>query len=414
MDDPTTWSVCLLADALREGTLRAQDVLDAYLNHLRAVHDATNCVAAWDAERARATAAALDNRLGSRGPVGPLHGVPITVKDWIDVEGLPCTGGLIEHVERRPKLDATVVSRLRVAGAIVMAKTTVQAETELHGIVRNPHDPARSPGGSSSGEAAAIGGGGSPLGLGSDSGGSLRLPAAWCGVSTLKPTAGRVPNTGHFPYVAERSDGRTQIGPLARHVEDLELVLGVIGGPDGMDPGVPPVRLGSSDEVDLNAITVAAACEDGWEPIDAVREAVEKTVKVLEQRGARRVSPPRAFLDESLDITKRYWSRTQLSGVQTARQLWDWDKFRRRMLVATEAIDVLVLPTTIGVAPEHRPLTGEDYVFTLPASLSGAPAISVPAGTEDHLPVGVQLVGRPWDDHVVLAAAKAIAHEIGT
>ena len=136
------------------------------------MHEITNCVAAWNDEDAMARADMLDRAAERDGPVGPLHGLPITVKDWIDVAGLPCTGGYEECRDRMPEADATVVARMRVAGAIVLAKTTVQEDTALFGPVRNPRDPTRSPGFSSSGSAAAVAGGGCPLALGSDSGGA--------------------------------------------------------------------------------------------------------------------------------------------------------------------------------------------------------------------------------------------------
>src|SRR5205085_3837020 len=155
-----------------------------------------------------------------------------------------------------PRDDATVVARLRAAGAIVIAKTAAGDRNEVYGVTRNPHDPTRSPGATSSGEAALVAGGASPLGIGSDSGGSIRLPAAWCGVAGLKPTAGRVPNSGHFPRIGAVHDGRTQIGPMARHVDDLALALDVIAGFDGLDPGVVDIPLGSLADVALSRLRV--------------------------------------------------------------------------------------------------------------------------------------------------------------
>lgn len=163
-------------------------------------------------------------------------GVPFTVKDWIDAAGLPCPGGRVAHRSRVPNRDATVVARLRAAGGILLGKTSVGPDNELYGRTNHPDDPLFSPAGSSSGEAAIIAAGGSPLGLGSDSGGSIRQPAHCCGVAGLKPTTGRVPLTGHFPFICAATDPRTVIGPLARHVEDLAFVLRLIAGPDGEDP----------------------------------------------------------------------------------------------------------------------------------------------------------------------------------
>ena len=255
-------------------------------------------------------AAALDAQFDVGGAVGPFHGVPITVKDWIDVAGLPCTGGEVAHRNRVPTRDGTVVARLRAAGAIVIAKTTVQVDTELWGPVRNPVDGTRSPGGSSSGEAAAVGGGGSVLGIGSDSGGSLRVPAAWCGVCTLKPSAGRVPTTGHFPRVGERVDGRTQIGPLAASVGTLRTVLGIIAGPDGVDAGIAPVPLGDPDDVSIEGLRLGWFLGDeAHRSTPATRDAVERAVRHLESLGAENVGAIDPRIDEALDITLRYWKR---------------------------------------------------------------------------------------------------------
>jgi amidase len=303
---------------------------------------------------------------------------------------------------------------LRSAGGIVLAKTAILG-SEGSPDVRNPHDTTRSPGGSSSGEAVAVAAGASPLGLGSDSGGSIRLPAAWCGVAGLKPSAGRVPNTGHFPRIGERSDGRTQIGPLASTVADLALALELIAGPDGRDPSVALVALGDPSSVDLSGLRVSSfISEPGWEPEDAIASAVEDATRALVSRGARPVDPPPRHLDESLDITRRYWRRRELSGEEAARQLWDWDRFRRRMTMWAEAIDVLVMPATPMRAPVMRPTEEEDYAFTLPASLTGWPAVTVPVGVADGLPVAVQIVATAWNDHIALAAAAAIEESVST
>ena len=230
-----------IARAVAAREITAVDVLDAQLARLRDAHAATNCVAWWNEEQAYDTARELDDTMARTGPVGPLHGVPFTAKDWIDAAGLPCSGGAIELRDRRPDRDATVIGRMRAAGAVLMAKTTVQVDSPLFGPVFNALDRTRSPGASSSGEAVAVAAGGSPGGIGSDSGGSIRVPAAWNGVCGLKPTKGRVPATGHYPRVGERADGRSQIGPIAGSVADVAAILAVIAGPDGIDAGCPPV-----------------------------------------------------------------------------------------------------------------------------------------------------------------------------
>jgi amidase len=396
--------VTVLARRLAAGEASAAETAADWLDRLRRVHEMTNCVAAWNDDAALRTARDLDERIRRDGPVGPLHGVPFTVKDWIEAEGLPCTGGLRRFADRMPARDATVVARLRAAGAVLLAKTTVQPDSRLFGPVRNPHDARRSPGGSSSGEGAAVGGGGSPFGLGSDSGGSVRLPAAWCGTAGLKPSAGRVPLTGHFPAVFDRADGRTQIGPLAASVEDLALVLDVIAGPDGRDPACVPY----APELARTTLRVGWNCGEGeWQPAPHVRTAVETARDTLAGAGAELVGEIPHSFDDALDITRRYWRRRELTGREADQQLVDWDQYRVRML-RNDSYDVAVLPATADNAPLHREMEETDYVYMLPASLTGWPVVVVPVAQHDGLPVAVQVVARPRRDDLALHAAQLL------
>jgi amidase len=279
---------------------------------------------------------------------------------------------------------------------------TVTEALALLADVRHPHDPLRTPGGSSTGEAVVVASGASPLGIGSDSGGSVRLPAAWCGVFGFKPTAGRVPTTGHYPRVGGRSDGRTQIGPLARELAMIELVLPLIAGPDGRDAGVAPVPYAPTGP----ATTFAVLTAEGEITADALTAAAERAADALEHAGVRRVEWTGPWLADALDVTQRYWNRSGLSGADADRQLRDWDRFCFRYLAAAADVDLLLTPTVRTPAPAHRPVVGDDFVFTLPASLTGSPAISVPVdGGSPGMPLSVQLVGRPWEDARVLAAA---------
>ena len=290
-----------------------------------------------------------------------------------------------------------------------MAKTLAGPCHPLFGCCCHPDDPARSPGGSSSGEAALLGAGASVLGLGSDSGGSVRLPAAWCGVVGLKPSFGLVPDTGHFPRVGPHADGRTVIGPLARWVVDVAAALPILAGPDQVDWGCVPVSLGDPATVPAPGLRVAVVEDEAaWRPARSTAAAVRRALDVLLALGA--VIVDEAFparLAESLDITTRYWHRRQLTGVEADRQLRDWDRFARRLTQASAGVDLLVAPVVTDVAPPARELGAEDYVFTMPWSLTGWPALSLPAGRDPAtgLPLAVQLVAPRWHDHVVLAAA---------
>ena len=396
--------------AVRSGQVSVTEVVTERLAALRAVHERTRAIAAFGDDRALADARRLDEAFAAGGVPGPLHGLPVTIKDWIDVEGFPCAGDS-SQVDRWPARDATVVTMLRRAGAVVLAKTHAWGPSSAETRVCHPADLRRTPGGSSTGEGVVVAAGASVFGLGSDSGGSIRLPAAWCGILGLKPTIGRVPGTGHFPRIGALNDGRTQIGPLARHVADLERVLAVIAGPDWHDAGVPPVPLQHSSAAVLERARFAVlAGEEPWWPDADQAAALDRAASSLSAAGMTRTDWQVPWLNEALDITRRYWARSSLSGEQADRQLWDWDRFRRRYLQAAETIDFLLTPVCLEAAPEHREVRGEDFIFTLPASLTGSPAISIPAGTDSRgLPLAVQLVGRPWEDHRVLAAANLLA-----
>jgi len=343
---------------------------------------------------------------------GELAGRAITVKDWIDVAGFACEGESRERTGRRPARDATAVARLRAAGAIVVAKTQPGGEHPIHGRCDHPLDPTRTPGGTSSGEAALIGRGASTLGLGSDSGGSIRLPAAWCGVVGLKPSFGLVPTTGHFPRVGHRSDGRTVIGPMSTSVADAAAVLRAVRGPDRIDAGCCPVPLGDTASLGLDGLRVAVVAPDHRWPVAAsTAEAVDRAVAHLQRNGATDAGVLDGLdLSQSLDITQRYWARRSLTGAECDQQLGDWDRFASRLQRATVDFDVVLSPVVADVAPPHRPLTGEDYVFTLPWSLTGWPAMSLPFGADNAtgLPLAVQIVAPRWHDHVVIAVAAAL------
>jgi amidase len=360
------------------------------IERLRALETSIGAVAALDPERSLADAAVSDERI-ERGTARSLEGVPIAVKDWIDVAGWTITGAtaLGGVADRRPAKDATAVARLRAAGAVIVGITRAMAENAVHGKTLNPRDPTRAPGGSSSGAAAVVAAGAVPISLGSDSGGSIRLPAAWCGVAGLKPTFGRVPLTGHFPRCGGREDGRTVIGPIAQTVDDLARVLAVINGPDGLDLSVAPVPL-EAEPRDVSALRVGVFSE-------AHRSLLASCgVTIVED-------PVPDARDEALEITRRYWRRGELRGAEVVQLSWDWDRFRRRMSIATSPFDAIVMPAAPMPAPPWRESEESDYQWQLPWSLTGAPAVVVPVDAD-----AVQVVAQPWCDHIALAVARAI------
>ncbi len=285
------------------------------------------------------------------------------------------------------------------------------------------------PGGSSSGEAAIIAVGGSPLGLGSDSGGSIRWPAHCCGIAGLKPTNGLVPTTGHVPCISALADPRTTIGPMARTVGDLRLTLSLIAGVDGQDAGVAPMPLGDAREVDIKALRVAYfTAFEGASASAEVAEVVAAVIRTLEGCGidTRPACPPR--IEESLPITRAYWARPEsislhrwrpwhtstLSADEVERSIFEWDRLRRSFLRFMQEFDLLVCPAAPYPAPARTASLDDDYIYTLPYSLTGYPCVVIRAGTSsENLPIGVQMIARPWHDHVALAAAEIVESELG-
>ena len=327
------------------------DAIDTTLAALHALDARTHAIQWFEDDRVRADAARLDAAVGEPRP---LRGVAITVKDWIDVEGFPCCGESEVHLGRRPTEDATVVARLRAAGAVVVAKTKAWNGLSGGPPVTHPLDGGRAPGGSSSGEGVTTAAGVVALGIGSDSGGSVRLPAAWCGAYGHKPTTGLVPTTGHFPRVGPASDGRTTIGLLAADLSSIETGLRVVAGPDGRDAGVAPVPFAAYRDT-VRGLRYAVLPPDPSSPVEpAVDDAVARAASALATAGLVPREWSWGWLDEARDVTQRYWDRTRISGTEVALQLWDWDRFRRRSLVQFDDVDVLVTPAAPTVAPPHR------------------------------------------------------------
>jgi len=287
-------SVTDLARAIRDKKVSAAEVVDAYLDRIRVVNPKLNAVVQLSEESAHDQAVKADEALSRGDILGPLHGVPFTIKDSFDTAGVISTGGTKGRSNFVPSKDATVVSRLRAAGAVLLGKTntseltlTYETDNLIYGRTNNPYDLSRSPGGSSGGPAAIVAACGSAFDIGSDYGGSLRYPSHCCGIATIKPTSGRVPRTGHILPFGGMLDSFQQMGPMARFVDDLSLILPIIAGPDYIDPGIVPMVLNDPSEVDLTSLRVAFHSDNGIiSPSPETDKVVREAAALLDNEGS--------------------------------------------------------------------------------------------------------------------------------
>jgi amidase len=408
-------SAATLSRSIRTRAVSSREVIEAFLRRIESVNPSINAVVQLMAERATEEAVAADRALAAGRPTGPLHGVPFTVKDVFETAGIETSVGLPERRGFVPSRDAVAVRRMRRAGGILLGKTNVPpggaggvTDNQVYGRTNNPYDLERSVAGSSGGEAALQGAGGSAVGLGSDSGGSIRVPAHLCGVASVKPTTGRVPNTGAYEHPGGLSDARTQIGLLSRFVEDLALALPLIAGPDGHDSGVVPVPIGDPGAVDLARMRIAWYGDDGRTPTTPeTAGAVRTAADALASAGATVTEAcPERVGDEAHDITERYWEWEDLAGGESVKLLADWDRFRSKMLAFMEAFDGILCPTSPAPAGPHGERNLTLFSYTLPFSLTGQPCVVVPTGpSRSGLPIGVQVAAPVWREDISLAVA---------
>lgn len=282
-----------IAALVARGDCSAQEVVEQHIARIAQVQPALNAMAVERFAAARAEAQSADRRRAAGEPLGPLHGVPVTIKESLDFGGLPSTFGIASRAGHRADADEVHVARLRAAGAIALAKTNVaqalffyETDNPVYGRAANPWNADRTPGGSSGGEAALIATGASPLGLGTDIGGSVRVPAAFCGIASLKPTSGRCDDPGRFSVPAGQQAVPSQVGPMARNVEDLALALEVING--GRTPQAPGQPLGDWRAVPVAGLRVACHVDDGtFECAPAVARAVREAAAMLRAAGAQ-------------------------------------------------------------------------------------------------------------------------------
>jgi amidase len=437
-----------LARLIRSGDVSATEVVESCLARIDEVNPAINAVVrlAPDAlERARAA----DEAFVHGEPIGPLHGVPFTIKDSLDTAGLVTTAGTVGWRDRVPERDATVVARLRAAGGILLGKTNTpeftwsdETDNDVYGRTSNPYDLERTPGGSSGGPGAIVAAGGSPFDIGSDTGDSIRQPSHVCGIAGIKPTSGRVPRTGHWPGSAGMLESLTQLGPMARRVDDLALVLPLIAGPDDEDPHVPPVPMPDLERHDVRGLRVIAFTDNRLRtPTSATVATVETAIDALADAGAviRREIPPglgeawRAW-DAMIRADGWAWLWRLISGAGTSGmgsyELRGWlapstalsgpdltelleraDAIRTALLRWMADVDAIVCPVMPQAAIRHGESTADWFgdTYSDVHNLTGLPAVVVRGGsTDDGLPIGVQLLAKPWREDLALAAARVV------
>jgi aspartyl-tRNA(Asn)/glutamyl-tRNA(Gln) amidotransferase subunit A len=425
---------------LRAGEVTSTALTTAYLDRISVLDPAVRAFITVADERALERAAALDATFVRQGPVGPLHGVPVAVKDNIDTAGVLTTAGSAFFATRVPERDATVVERLDAAGAVLVGKTALHefafggtTQNPHHGLCRNPWDLDRIPGGSSGGSGAALGAGLCAAALGTDTGGSVRIPGALNGVTALRPTRGSVSASGVFPV----SWTLDTVGPMARSALDVAAVLEVVVGYDADDPGslcapspaplddgLSGLRIGIPrgflfDEVDQEVDAAVRAGAQSLSELGATIEdieipgaadAVDVATKII---WAEALAVHRGRLDEKPeqfgdDVRRRLGSGVGLTGADYAELRQDARIWARRVAELLARVDVVLHPTTAIVAPFAE---GADTIettrqltrFTYGWSLAGVPALSLPCGfSSDGMPIGMQLVAAAWRDRLLL------------
>ena len=450
----TTSSASALAAAIRTGDVSSRELLELYLDRIERLDRDVHAVVTLDAERARAAADAADESRARGDALGPLHGLPITIKDAIETEGIRSTGGARELVDHVPTADAPAVTRLKDAGAIVFGKTNLprwsgdfQTFNDIFGVTSNPWDLGRTVGGSSGGAAAAVAAGFTSFELGTDIGGSVRIPSHCCGVYGLKPSFGVVPQRGYLDHVGGGlTDADINVfGPIARAADDLDLLLGVLAGPEPERAVAWRVDLPRCDVERLADLRIGTWFDDPASPVDAeylgmLRGAADRLadagaridddrppVDFAEQRGlfGRMILPAisPSMPDEQGDEyagSHRAWLRAEEERARLRRTWAEW----------FTGHDLLLLPvmTTPAFPHDHRPemlertieINGEErsLVSTIDwlglIGIVGLPSAVVPIGrTAAGLPVGMQIVAPYLQDRRAVRAAQLVEPVLG-
>jgi Asp-tRNA(Asn)/Glu-tRNA(Gln) amidotransferase A subunit family amidase len=466
LDDLVYSSLIEMGAMVRAGEISPVELLEAHLERIARLNPKLNAFVTVDSERARMQARAAEaasSSKSSKDSLGVLHGVPITIKSSVDVAGLPCECGSRLRKGFIPTADAALVARLRAAGAIILGNTNVpeflmayETDNLLYSRSNSPWDLARTPGGSSGGEAAVIAAGCSAGGVGSDGGGSVRIPAHFVGICGLKPTPGRIPSTGHFPPSGGPFMQLGVVGPMARTARDVARMFEVMAGPDPGDPASAPVPLRRWSEDEIRKLRVAYFEDDGATPVTPeTAAAVRVAAEALRQQGFQ----VEAWRPENLERVRQLWWNLFGRGIQMAmapmldgresefsplfREFRGWvaaekplsaaellntllmrDALRGAFLARMENFPILLCPVCVFPAFKHGErnwtIGGRKVEYLKAMSYSqwfnllGNPAVVVPVGkSPEGLPIGVQIVGRPWEEEAVLTVAAKIEEACG-
>jgi amidase len=451
-----------LVAMLRARDMSSEELVDAFIERIESVNHGLNAVVTLVEERAAREAEESDRRLSGKGEVRPLEGLPITIKDSIITEGVRSTWGMKMFEHHVAKTDAPTVARLRAAGAIIIGKTNTpemtmdyDCDNPVFGQTNNPWNRERVPGGSSGGEAAALAAGMSPLGMGSDYRGSIRVPSAFCGVVGLKPSWGTIPGSGHMaPSIAAPPPlaHMATIGPMARYVDDLTLAYNIVKGPHPSTPYTVPAADAHPERVDVKKVRCAIFTDACEVPVAAdIRAAIEHAGRELQKMGivVEAVKPPvdegerlwweyngadgnqlmaEAFAEGMKHSRERLRNFMGTSPGKSAAEFFklsiERDAWRVQLAEFMERYPIILGPAFCTTAFKHGAteveIEGKTYQHYLAGwpvawgNCAGLPGVVVPCGKDrDGMPIGLQINGRAFDEETVLAVAKVAEAALG-
>jgi Asp-tRNA(Asn)/Glu-tRNA(Gln) amidotransferase A subunit family amidase len=463
MDKIIFGTIAEIAAGIREKKFSPVEVVEAHLERVATLQPKLNAFVHFDAEGARKQARAAEAAVMRGDWLGPLHGVPLTIKSCIDAAGWPTPAGSLLRKDYVAQADAPLVARLRAAGAIALGNTNTpeylmayETDNSLSGKTSNPWNLERSAGGSSGGEAAAIGSGCSAGGVGSDGGGSIRVPAHFCGICGLKPTPGRIPATGHYPEGGGAFGWIGVVGPMARTVADVRALFEVMAGPDAGDALSAPVPVRKIKENEIRGLRIGILESDALgRPTAETTAAVERAAKLLSEQGFHVERKRLIGLERAIEVWWYFFGpvtagliRKDAAGHEEALSpmlseyvklataemnltydgflsaCGERDKLRWDIVRQMEDVTILLSPVSLGPAFRHgegnwRVGEKENYRETMRYSqwlnLAGFPGVAVPAGeSREGLPIGVQVIGRPYEEELILAVAEAIERGRGS